>query len=324
MIRFGMARSILIVALLDAACMYALNHALEPPIGPRSRLLFVGNTTSEYWQRAAQGAQDAARMLGVDLDVEMPTPDDLVDQQISVVRRLNSANYDGIAMSPAAPESQVESINDLAGETNVVTIDRDADKSKRMCHVGYCQVNAGRLVARLVREQLSRPGKVVLLTTVFSDEARNTNVCDRLDGFEEQWGPSGQDDAMRYSIVKIAADSNLAATLVDPELAFIVACDCKAAEAALKALASQSETRRIPMIAFEPNQAIFDAIDDGRVCSAIFDDPYLSGFTAIERLGRYRSTDKTTLPIPGQGSFFLCSEVVRKENIADIRRRIRS
>jgi ribose transport system substrate-binding protein len=301
-----------------------LNHALEPRKGPRSHLLFIGNATGDFWQRTVEGAQDAARMLGVELDVEMPTPDDLVDQQNSAVQRVSSTNYDGVAMSPAAPKSQVESINDLAGQTNVVTIDRDDDKSKRICHVGYCQSSAGGLVARLVRDQLSRPGKVVLLATTFSDDAQNTNVCERLAGFKEQWRLPAKDNAMTYSIVEAATDSDLAATLIDPELTFIVALDSKAAESALKALAAQSETRRVPMIAFEPNQAIFDAIDDGRVCSAIFDDPYLSGFTAIKCLDGYRGADKSALPMPGCGTFFLVSEVVRKENLADIRRRIRS
>jgi ribose transport system substrate-binding protein len=324
MIRFGLARSVLIVALLDGACMYALNRALETPKGPRSRLLFIGNATGEFWQRAAEGARDAARMLGVELDMEMPAPNDLVDQQISVVQRLNSTNYDGVAMSPAAPESQVESINNLSGQTNIVTIDRDADGSKRMCHVGYCQTSAGRLVAGLVRDQLFRPGKVVLLATTFSDDAQNANVCERLAGFKEQWGLSGKINAMSYSLVEAATASDLAATLVDPKLALIIAFDSKAAESALKALAARSETRRVPMIAFEPNQAIFDAIDDGRVWSAIFDDPYRSGFTAIQRLGDYHGADKTTLPVPGYGTFFLRSEVVQKENLADVRRRIRS
>src|SRR5262249_47699954 len=126
MIRFGLARSVMVVALLDAACMYAMNHALESPKGSRSRLLFIGNATGDFWQRAAEGARDAARMLGVELDVETPTPGDRVDQQITVARKVNSTSYDGVAISAAEPESQVESINNLAGRTNVVTIDRDA------------------------------------------------------------------------------------------------------------------------------------------------------------------------------------------------------
>ena len=137
---------------------------------------------------------------------------------------------------------------------------------------------------------------------------------------------------MPCPIVQIATGSktlervsqDLSAALADPELAFIVAFDSKAAESALKALAARSESRRIPIIAFEPNQAIFDAIGDCRVCAAIFDDPYRSGFAAIQCLDNYRSEEITSLPSPGHGSCALVSEVVRKENLADIRRRIRT
>jgi ribose transport system substrate-binding protein len=330
--RFGIVRSILIVTLLDAACMYALNVALESPIAPRSRLLFIASATGDYWQRTVVGARDAARELGIDLELEMPTPDDVVDKQFPFVLRINPANYDGVVISPADTESQIELINDLASQTKLITFDHDDRKSKRLCHVGYSQMGAGRLVARLISGQCSQPGKVALLATTFSDEARNTNVTDRLAGFEEAWGTCGQDPAMPCPIVQVATDSkavapvsqDLSAALADPELAFIVAFDAKSAESALKVLAARAESRRIPIIAFEPNQAIFDAIDDGRVCAAIFDDPYRSGFAAIQCLDNYRRAEITSLPSPGHGSCTLTSEVVRKENLADIRRRIRS
>jgi ribose transport system substrate-binding protein len=312
--------------------MYALNVALESPVAPRPRLLFIASATGDYWQRTVAGARDAARVLGIDLELEMPTPDDLVDQQISFVLRINPANYDGVAISPVDPKSQIELINDLASQTKLITFDRDDRNSKRLCHVGYSQMGAGRLVARLLSGQCSRPGKVALLATTFSDDARNTNVTERLAGFEEAWGTCCQGPAMPCPIVQVATDSNtlepvsqdLSAALADPELAFIVAFDSKAGESALKALAARSESRRIPIIAFEPNRAIFDAIDDGRVCAAIFDDPYRSGFAAIQCLDNYRRAETTSLPSPGHGSCTLASEVVRKENLADIRRRIRS
>jgi ribose transport system substrate-binding protein len=322
MIRIRTAGSILIATLSIAACMYALNVVIEPPIAPRSHMLLIGGGTGEYWQRTLAGARDAARELGVDLDVAMPTPDDLVDQQVAIVRKINPGDYIGVAFSPADPDSQVGLINDLAGRTKLVTVDRDGD-SQRLCHIGYGQVNAGALVARLVRDQLSRPGKVLLLATTFSDDARNKNVSQRLAGFKETWGPCGQDETMLCPIIEVATDSNLSATLADPQLAFIVALDSKAAESALTTLSARSDGRHVPIIAFDPSQAIFDAIADGRVYSAIFDDPYRSSFKAVQRLGVY-CADKDSLPVPGRGSDFLVSEVVRKENLADIRRRLRS
>jgi ribose transport system substrate-binding protein len=322
MIRFSMTGSILGVVLLDAVCMYALHVSLEAPIGPRPRLLLIGSGAGEYWQRTIEGARDAARELGVELEVELSTQDDLVDQQSSIMRRINPANYDGVAISPVDPESQIELINDLASQTKLVTVDRDDCKCQQLCHIGFGQTGAGALVARLVRDQLSCPGKVALLATTFSEDARNTNVSERLAGFKEMWGPSGQDDAMPCPIIEVDTDSDFSATLADPELAFIVAFDSNSAKSALKSLASQSNARRVPIIAFEPDEAIFDAIDDGRVCAAILHDPYRAGYTSIQRLSDYQGADKASLPAPGYGNFLLVSEVVQKENLADFRRRL--
>ena len=56
---------------------------------------------------------------------------------------------------------------------------------------------------------------------------------------------------------------NLAALLEDPDLRCIVALDTKAAESALTALANTSVPCRPRIIAFDPNDKIFSAIDDG-------------------------------------------------------------
>jgi ABC-type sugar transport system substrate-binding protein len=171
---------------------------------------------------------------------------------------------------------------------------------------------------------LSQRGKIVLLATTFSDDPQNANVCQRLAGFKDECQTIEQYEAIQSTVIEIDAESDLSTTLVDPELAAIIAFDSKAAESALKVLAARKDHRRVPMISFDPTSAILDAIEDGRVRSAIYDDPYRSGFKAMQYLGRYRTAEQDTLPVPGHGSEFLVSEVVSKENLADFRRRTRS
>ena len=178
------------------------------------------------------------------------------------------------------------------------------------------------LAARLVGHQLTRAGTIALLATTFSEDFRNANVSDRLAGFKEIWGPLGRYELKPCPIIEVATSADISAALADPELAYIVAFDSKSAEAALDALDAQAKKRCVPIVAFDPSEAVFDAIGDGRVQSAIFHDPYRSGFAAIERLGVYRAADKDSLPIPGHGSYLLVSEVVQKENLAEIRRRL--
>src|SRR4051812_37584752 len=121
MTRFRTVRFILIAMLSVAGCMYAFNLVIEPPAGRRSRMLLIGGRTGENWQRSVAGARDAAREFGIDLDVEMPTQDDLVEQQVPIVQRINPSDYyNGVAFSPADPDSQFELINELASRTNLV------------------------------------------------------------------------------------------------------------------------------------------------------------------------------------------------------------
>jgi hypothetical protein len=78
------------------------------------------------------------------------------------------------------------------------------------------------------------------------------------------------------------------------------------------------------MITFDPNETIFAAIQDGRVTYAVFDDPYRSGFAAIEKLGVYSSADRYAMPVPGRGTYVLVNEVVSAQNLTEVRRRLRS
>jgi ABC-type sugar transport system substrate-binding protein len=104
-------------------------------------------------------------------------------------------------------------------------------------------------------------------------------------------------------------------------LALLVAFDTKSAESALKAMATWPESKRIPIVAFDPSAVVLDAIEDGRVTSALLNDPYQDGYEAIERLAIYSRADEAALPIPGFGYIPRNGEIIRKANVADIRRR---
>src|SRR4051812_19083289 len=122
MIRFSVLGSIASGTLIVVGCMYALSVLIERPIGPQSHMLLIGGETGEYWQRTVAGAQAAARELGIELDVKMPAPENLLDQQLAIMRKINPGDYDGVAFSPADPDSQIEQINHLASRTKLVTV----------------------------------------------------------------------------------------------------------------------------------------------------------------------------------------------------------
>jgi LacI family transcriptional regulator len=219
---------------------------------------------------------------------------------------------------------QSELINEMASRTKLVTVGKEFENSKRLCHVGYCCMNAGRKAARVVRETMGqRSGKIVLLLPGSSDGDSSVEHK-RAIGFRDAWEDvAAQNPATHCSIFEIANDANdserLAKSLSEPDVCMIVAFDTKAAESAIAVTAQLPTTRRPPVLAFDPSALIYSAIEDGRVCAAIFDDPYRNGFEAIQRLAIYARGDQFSLPMVGYGNVPLTGDVVQKDNLAIFR-----
>src|SRR4029079_9915562 len=124
------------------------------------RLLFIEGGAGEGAQRTLAGARAAGKLLGSELYVATPTQDDIANGQAAIVERLNPADYAGVALCPAAPESQIDIVNDLARKTKLITLGTDCDHSRRLSHIGFSPSNAGALAARVVISQAPRQGKV--------------------------------------------------------------------------------------------------------------------------------------------------------------------
>lgn len=325
--RPGIAAYTIIVVLLAAVCMFALNSALQPVAAPLRKVLIIGDGRTETWPSMTAGARAAALQFGLDVCFERPKPGDSCNDQSRLLSELDLSPFAGVAVSPVNPDTQCDQINDLAGRTNLVTFGKDCDKSRRLCHVGYYQNGTGRMVAHIVHQTL-QPGDQIALLHI-SDTA-NSDVRERLEGFRAAWEewdvghPSGE-----VSIVEVLIDSrnetqasqDLARAVQNPRLATVIAFDQSASELVADTLAQTVHSNLPNVIAFEPTAKVLDAIESGRVSFTVYNDPYRQGYEVVERLSMYCTGDETALPVPGHGSSALFGEIVDKHNLAEFRRR---
>jgi ribose transport system substrate-binding protein len=328
MTRFNISAGVVVAAVLGGSCIYAVNTVAENSSARSPRILLIGNANGQQWQRTLAGAQAAARKFDVELRFETPALNETAEQQSAVVRKVNLAECDGVALLPVDPINQLALINELASRTKVVTVGNDVEDSKCLCNIEFCPYNAGAKAAMLARQDLKRFGKVALLTAGPSAGLDESTREQLLSGFNAAWARDAE-TAPHCATISIPIEpaggeqmvSGLSATLAGAELALLVAFDTKAAESALKAMATWPESERIPIVAVHPSVALLDAIEDGRVTSALLNDPYQDGYEAIERLAIYSRADEAALPIPGFGYIPRNGEIIRKANVADIRRR---
>lgn len=327
MYRPGIVAYSLIVALLAAVSMIALDAMLQPPAPPLKKVLIVGDGEVERWSSFNAGALAAAREFGLDVSFGAPKSGSSCEDQSTFVRDLDLSPYEGVALCPVDPESQGELVNDLAGKTKLVTVGRDSEKSRRLCNIGFCEESTGRMVAHLLHGDLPAGSKVALL---YSADLTNADIRERLEGFREAWAEWNLNNSAKGIVlvqVPIVAGQStttshdLASILDDSQLAAIIAFDSQASDLAADALSQPTRPRQLSVIAFEPNTKVLEAIDSERVSFALYDDPYRQGYEAVERLAQYCHGDNTALPLPGYGSNPLLGEVVNKDNLKDFRRR---
>jgi ribose transport system substrate-binding protein len=67
-----------------------------------------------------------------------------------------------VAVSPVDPANQTEVLNKTAAALPLITQDSDAPKSQRRLYIGTDNVEAGRLLGKLIKQKMPDGGKIVI------------------------------------------------------------------------------------------------------------------------------------------------------------------
>lgn len=143
--------------------------------------LVANNTGIPYWQAARAGLVKAATEIGVGAEMVGPENYDPAAQKQAMEELINATADKlpaGILVSPADPDMMAPVIDSaIAKGVNVVTVDSDAPKSKRLTFVGIDNYGVGSQLAEMTAKQLQNAGNVIVFTI-----AGQTNLEERLRG----------------------------------------------------------------------------------------------------------------------------------------------
>ncbi|MCA9236106.1 MAG: substrate-binding domain-containing protein [Planctomycetales bacterium] len=331
-----------VIALALAAYFYhsAVNEGVDPNSSStmRPRLALIVGGPDAFWQEVVSGAKSAAEELDAELDVEVP--DGTGADQTATLVKVSSQDFDGVAISPLAPEDQTRLISKLAAETKMVTYDNDAPKSLRHSYIGTNNVMGGRLAAELLQKILPEGGEIA----IFIGDNERQNARDRRQSFVNAlsgiWGIRPDDEnettedlqqpvtAGNYQIVATYLDNsdpdqataNAEQALADhPSLRAMIALYGYNGPACLKALKKAGKLNEVAVIAFDEHDATLAGIESGTVAGTVVQDPYLIGYKTVEELCKLCRGNVTALPLPGSGSIALQCMVVDKENLGEFK-----
>jgi ribose transport system substrate-binding protein len=269
------------------------------------KVAFVSNNPEDFWTIAEAGAKKAADEQGVELIFRRPERGE-AGLQMQIVRELVTKGVKGVAVSVINPEEQGPELKNVAGQTNLITVDNDATGSDRLCYIGTDNYEAGKAVGRLVKEVMPKGGTIAIFVgqdTPINARQRFQGVVDELAGQEKAKGPKYGN----YTLYKGAAitDNASRATCLDnakdaieklgaSDNVCMVGLWAYNAPAILEAAKSKNAAGRIKIVSFDEYPDTLTAIDKGEIYATVVQDPYNFGYQSIKLLAEMaKSGDKS-------------------------------
>jgi len=274
-----------------------------------------GQTSDPFWSVVANGADDAARELGVRLEYQAPTSFDMV-RESQLIDAAVASRPSALVISVPDPDALARSIEAaVAAGIPALSVNAGDAAWKRLGflgHIGQTEYESGRAAG----ERLAAGGARRVLCV--NHEVGNLSLDTRCRGLADGLAEAG--GTMQVLGVSLA-DPEDASQRIRGALARDEAVDGMlmlgpgGAAPALAALRESGRLGRIAVGTFDLTPEVLAAVRDGPLLFTIDQQPYLQGYLAVVLLTKYLETK--AMPWGGQiirtGPSF-----VTKENAADV------
>lgn len=243
-------------------------------------------TSHEFWKSVHFGAEKAASELGnVEIIWRGPVVESDTGSQIEVVKTMITSQVDGIVLAPNQKGGLVDAVQESIEEgIPVVIFDSGLDEGPEIVsYVATDNYKGGKMAADAMAEAIGGKGNVILLRYIAgseSTEQREQGFLDGLEAYPEikvvEKDQRGGDNATSS---KEKVDQLL--QLHQDGLAGIFAVCEPNANGTLEALRNSGLTEKVKLIAFDPSDALIEALQDGACSGIVLQDPVQMGYQSV-------------------------------------------
>jgi ribose transport system substrate-binding protein len=281
-------RALLVLLLLTALCVQQCKRAAE---SGKPTIAFVMKTLNNpFFIDMQEGAQAAAKRLGVELVVQAAEREVDVEKQMQIVENLIQRKVSAICITPSGSKEIVPAILKAnQAKIPVLVIDTRVDQ-KAMAEAGATTIafigsdnkDGGRIAGEFIAAQLGGKGNVAILEGIPGHETGDA----RLAGFH---------DAMKkYPGLKIVASQtanwerdqgyNVFQNILQahPEIQSVFACNDMMALGAVEAISAAQKKGKIIVVGFDAIKDSRAAMLQGEMHASIAQHPEEMGRLAVE------------------------------------------
>jgi ribose transport system substrate-binding protein len=255
--------------------------------------LVVGITNNPFYTSMARGAKDAAKRLGVNLDVQGAT-EFSPSAETPIVNAVIAKKPDGIVLVP----TDATAIDPLAKKAHdagitIATTDIDvATPANRIAYFASDNQVGGQMAAKQLLKDTGGKGKAFVL----ADAPNVPTGVARVNGFKQGLkGSSMKLLPVQYSDEQQGKGTSVvdAALQGNPDLTGIFAEDTINGQATAVSLQNAHKVGKVKAVAFDASPSEVDALRKGIFSALIGQKPYLMGADAVQAIVEHLNGDTT-------------------------------
>jgi ribose transport system substrate-binding protein len=274
----------LLLAPVFCAGFFTLASCTSSGHDPSEKYILVAdNTKISYWQSATQGLDHAAAEMRVKAEVQGPDGHD-PQAEHDAFKRAVSEKPSGILISASDANMLTPDINSALDQgIPVITIDADAENSKRLFFIGTDNYNAGVTGGKLAAKLLNGKGNVVVFTL-----PTQSNLKDRLQGYQAAFAE--HPDIKILQVVDINGNSDVAfdntKKLLDSKTkvdAFIC-LEAVSCPAVADVVNRANMSGKVAIIAMDTDPSTVDWINKGVISATIAQKPWTMAYYGAKLL----------------------------------------
>ena len=239
-----------------------------------------------FYQTVACGAQEAAKRLGVTLDVQAPQQYQ-AQMQMRVLNAVIAAKPDGILFAASDPVALNPTLLEAkAAGIKIISIDGDvSDPSIALGNIQSDNEDGGKQAAKRLAEMIGDKGKVMALMNTPAP----TVSAQRLKGFQDelaQHHPNITFLGVQYSQNQTARAAGIVTATIaaNPDLAGIFTITTNNTEGAATGLREAHKVGDIKIVGFDTSDPIVDNIRQGIVQADVVQYPFRVGQLGVEMM----------------------------------------
>lgn len=274
-----------LVGLLAIGCNSKTSNSAAN--GDTLRIAVIPKGTShEFWKSVHFGALKAAEELGnVEIIWKGPVVESDTGSQIEVVKTMVTMQVDGIVLAPNQKGGLVDAVDESTSEgIPVVIFDSGLDEGPEIVsYVATDNFKGGQMAADEMAKAIGEKGNVILLRYMAGSESTEQREEGFLSGLKKYPNikvvSSDQRGGDNTTSSKEKVDQLL--QVHGDDLAGIFAVCEPNANGTLEALRNAGLNEKVKLIAFDPSDALIEALGDGSCSGIVLQDPVEMGYRSV-------------------------------------------